>query len=184
MAMRRGFPATRSGARHPTWLVCLAGLLLGLIAPSRAAESPLETKVKAAYLVHLAKFVEWPSLPANEMRICVTGSEGVGEMMRQLASKPLRDRPLKVELGVPGDPAQCQVLYIGPTEKNARDLLKRVRGQGVLTVGDQDDFTRQGGIVGFYGEAGKIKLEINPAAARGANLKISAKLLELARSVP
>jgi hypothetical protein len=158
------------------------GMLAG--APGRAAESPLETKVKAAYLVHLAKFVEWPSLPANEIRICVAGSEGVGDMMTQLANKTLRDRPLKIEVGLPGDPALCQVLYIGQSEKRLPELVKRVRGQGVLTVSDQDDFARQGGIVGFYNEAGKIKLEINPATARGANLKLSAKLLEVARTVP
>lgn len=182
--MRLGSPANHARARRAALILALT--LLGLTGsqPCLAAESPLEAKVKAAYLVHLAKFVEWPNLPANEMRICVTGSEGVGDMMAQLTSKPLRDRPLKVELGALGDPTQCQVLYIGQTEKRLADLLRRVRGQGVLTVSDQDDFARQGGIVGFYTEAGKIKLEINPATARGANLKISAKLLELARTVP
>ncbi len=54
----------------------------------------------------------------------------------------------------------------------------------MLTVSDQDGFARGGGIVGLYPEGGKIKLEINPDAARSANLRISAKLLELARTVP
>jgi hypothetical protein len=53
-----------------------------------------------------------------------------------------------------------------------------------LTVGDADNFAYQGGIVGFYVEAGRIKLEINPDAARAAKLRISAKLLEVARTIP
>jgi hypothetical protein len=163
---------------------CLTLLALAVSVPIQADDNALEAKVKAAYLFHLAKFVEWPNLPANEMRICILGSDSVGEMMGQLANRQLRDRPLKIEVGAPNDPAQCQVLYIGHSERRIADMLKRVRGQGVLTVSDADDFARQGGIVGFYSDSGKIKLEINPASARGANLKISAKLLELARTVP
>jgi hypothetical protein len=37
--------------------------------------------------------------------------------------------------------------------------------------------------VGFYREAGRIKLEIDPEAARRAGLRISGKLMELARPV-
>ncbi|MBK6741902.1 MAG: YfiR family protein [Hydrogenophilales bacterium] len=164
--------------------LCLTMLAALVMPPSGQAQgNPLEAKVKAAYLFHLAKFVEWPNLPANELRLCIVGSDSVGEMMGQLANRQLRDRPLKIEVGTLADPTQCQVLYIGQGDKRLPELIRRVRGQGVLTVSDVDDFARQGGIVGFYSEAGKIKLEINPATARGANLKISAKLLELARTV-
>lgn len=163
----------------------VAALTLGLAIchPAQAGENAIEAKVKAAYLVHLAKFVEWPNLPANEMRICVIGSETVGDLMSQVASRQLRERTLKIDVDNP-DPTQCQVLFIGQNERRQTELLKRLRGQSVLTVGDAGDFARQGGIVGFYAEAGRIKLEINPDNARGANLRLSAKLLELARTVP
>lgn len=163
--------------------LCLALLTLIMPAAGLAQDNPLEAKVKAAYLFHLAKFVEWPTLPASELRLCVIGSESVGDMIGQLANRQLRDRPLKIEVGTLTDPAQCQVLYIGQGDKRLAEMIRRVRGQGVLTVSDAGNFARQGGIVGFYSEAGKIKLEINPGTARSANLKISAKLLELARTV-
>lgn len=158
-------------------------LLLALLASSGALADDLEAKVKAAYLYHLTKFVDWPTLPADEIRICVTGAEAVGGMLTGLANRPVRDRPLRIEVGNIGDPARCQILFIGEADKQPADWLRRLRGASVLTVGDQAGFIRQGGIVGFYADAGKIKLEINPDNARAANLRISAKLLEMARTV-
>jgi hypothetical protein len=169
--------ARRAGRRWPLRLLplvwCLAGAVLA------AAESPLEAKVKAAYVYHLIKFVEWPSLPDDAFRVCVRGSDSVGGMLGELANRPVRERPLKIEME--GDLARCQVLYIGRGEKLQPDV--RMRRPGLLTVSDQEDFARRGGIVGFYSEGGKVKLEINPEAARAANLRISSKLMELARTV-
>lgn len=165
-------------------LVPLALLLATTAAAIPAVENDIEAKVKAAYLYHLTKFVDWPSLPAGEVRICVLGAEAVGGMMSDLSNRQVRDRPLKIEVETVADPAQCQVLFIGRADKRLPEILRRVRGSAVLTVSDSEDFARHGGIVGFYAEAGKLKLEINPETALAANLRISAKLLELARTVP
>ncbi len=163
----------------------LPGLLLlvcGFLHPlSGGAATDLEAKVKAAYLFHLIKFVDWPVLPADNFRVCIHGSDAVANLLAELSNRPIRDRPLSVERDA--DPARCQVLFIGPGEQDLPELLARSRRSGVLTVSDQSGFARSGGIVGFYKDAGKIKLEINPEAARVANLRISAKLMELARPV-
>ena len=55
---------------------------------SRRWPNDLEAKVEAAYLYHLTKFVDWPGLPANEVRICVLGSDAVGSMMARPAGPP------------------------------------------------------------------------------------------------
>jgi hypothetical protein len=164
---------------------CLAALLFAAafwVAP--AAANDLEAKVKAAYLYHLTKFVEWPSLPPNEFRICVIGSESVGSLVGELANRPALERRIKIEVDTLSDPAQCQILFIGRDERRLPEFIKRLRSFAVLTVGDGDDFTRKGGVVGFYLDGGKVKLEVNPDAARVANLRVSAKLLEMARIAP
>lgn len=166
------------------WRGLIALLALMFVSTASAAETELEAKVKAAYLYNLTKFVEWPTLPAGEMRICVLGSDAVGRMLGDLSGRQVHDRPLKIEVETVNDPSQCQVLFIGRGERRLAEVLKRVHGVGVLTVGDVDNFAYQGGIVGFYVEAGKIKLEINTDAARAARLRISAKLLEVARTIP
>jgi hypothetical protein len=55
--------------------------------------------------------------------------------------------------------------------------------RGVLTVGDAADFARIGGMIGFYVENNKIRLQINARTAKEANLSISSKLLRLAAVV-
>jgi hypothetical protein len=157
----------------------LVGLLL--FAGGALAGNDLEAKVKSAFLIHLTKFVEWPALSDDAFRICVRGADGVADLMQGLGNRPIRNLPLKIE--TEGDPSRCQMLYIGRDWRNPGELLGKVRKSAVLTVGDQEDFPARGGMVGFYSDAGRIKLEINPEAARAANLRVSAKLLELARPV-
>jgi YfiR/HmsC-like len=53
----------------------------------------------------------------------------------------------------------------------------------VLTVGDADHFVSEGGVIGFCLEEKKIRFEINLNAATKAKLKLSAKLLSLAKTV-
>lgn len=160
------------------WAICLLG------GGGTAVAGELEAKVKAAYLFHLMKFVDWPNLPPGDVRLCVQGSEEVAALVGDLANRTVRDRRLRVEAEGGFDPAQCQLLFIGRDERRTPDILRRLRGGAVLTVGDADDFARRGGMVGFYQEGGKIRLEINPDTARNAGLRLSAKLMEVARTVP
>lgn len=154
-------------------------------APSVAqTESALEAKVKAAYLFHLTKFVDWPSLPPEVLHICVLGADPVGDMLLELTDRKVKEHALKIELNARADLAQCQVLFISRSEKKWGDVLARLHSASVLTVSDHQDFAQGGGVIGFYSEDGKIKLEINPVAARNANLKINSKLMEMARTVP
>jgi hypothetical protein len=53
----------------------------------------------------------------------------------------------------------------------------------VLTVSDISDFARQGGMIGFVIEDGRVKIQINLQAVNNAGLKISAKLLEVAKII-
>lgn len=160
-----------------------AALLLGVVNATPAAGG-LETKIQAAYLFNFTRFVEWPSLPDEAITICVVGDEAVGGMLADLSGRQAKGRPLKVEQGSPADPGRCQILYISQSDHRLGDLLAKVKGEHVLTVSDAANFTRHGGVIGFYAEGGKLKLEINQDKAKAANLKISSKLLEIARLTP
>jgi hypothetical protein len=50
----------------------------------------------------------------------------------------------------------------------------------VLTVGETESFTAQGGAINFLMIDSKVRLEINLAAVRQANLQVSSKLLSVA----
>jgi hypothetical protein len=165
------------------WLIAaLCGVLLSFIA---TADNQLETKVQVAYLINFTKFVEWSNLPSDTITLCVTGDEAIGEFLSQLVvGRQVKGRSLKVERGQISNPSHCQVLYISQNEANLSKIVQQLRGVGVLTVSDAADFTRHGGMIGFYADEGKIKVEINTKTAQAANLKISSDLLEIARIVP
>jgi hypothetical protein len=53
----------------------------------------------------------------------------------------------------------------------------------VLTVGEGDGFLREGGMIAFVLENRRVRFDINQSAAEGADLKLSSKLLSVARTV-
>ena len=53
----------------------------------------------------------------------------------------------------------------------------------VLTVSDMENFVSRGGIIRLLTEKNKVKVRIDPAAAKAANLTISSKLLRIAELV-
>ena len=67
-------------------------------------------------------------------------------------------------------------------EKDVEGLLSEV-GTGVLTVGEAPGFLRAGGIIGFVVENRRVRFDVNQGAAARARLRISSKLLSVARSV-
>ncbi len=195
--MRRPGPTPgRSPARRPARLPARsrrAALALALLAAtvSAAAQDPgLETRVKAAYVYNFLTFVERekpePEPEGAPVRVCVLGDEALFAQLKGLAGRPVRGRALEVASGPEtGPPPSCHLLVIGRSEAaRLPEILRTVSGSSVLTVSDIPRFSRRGGMIGFLTEGGRVRIEVNPGAAAAAGLKVSAKLLEVARVVP
>jgi hypothetical protein len=60
---------------------------------------------------------------------------------------------------------------------------KDLQGSNTLTVGESEGFAAQGAIINLVIEGNKVHFEFNPAAAAWAELKISSKLLTMAKIV-
>lgn len=180
---------------RPVWGIVAVSVLVAaccVCARPARAESPdtLRTKVKAAYLFNFIKFVDWPTRAAasgtKPIRICVVGTDPVTALLQQLAGRQVKGRPLAVEHRLPEENGldHCQVLFISQSEhQRLPQLLQHLPSTGVLTVSDIDQFCSHGGVIGFVLEEDRIKIEINLRTARKTHLKISAKLLEVARVV-
>ena len=69
------------------------------------------------------------------------------------------------------------------TRKYLAQILDSVKGSSILTVADTGGFVRQGGMIGFVLEENRVRLEVNPQLAERSHLRISSKLLALARIV-
>ena len=78
----------------------------------------------------------------------------------------------------------CQIVYVtDPDERRQSEVLRAVRNQPVLTIGDVDGFAEMGGMIGLGATGGRVTFEINNEAAQAAALKFSSQLLRLATTV-
>jgi YfiR/HmsC-like len=162
-------------------------LLLAGCGLSMAGETGNEYEVKAAFLFKFVSFVEWPKdVPAIPVGICVLGQDPFGqELERVVKGKSINGRDFLIRRVKTADAAgDCHILFIGASESNRLpQILIRLRGVPVLTVGDLAGFCESGGTINLVVSDNRVQLEINPAAAERARLLVSSRLLSLARIV-
>lgn len=164
----------------------VASLVLG--APAAHAVGVNETK--SEMLWNIAKFVQWPeaSLANSKGQIVFTilGEDDLAaELANLLSSKTINGKPVFVRFARRAQDARgSQILYVATSEIQHMDaVLMEVAGSPVLTVADTPAFAARGGMVGFAADTGKVRFEINLGHAERSGLRISAKLLALARVV-
>lgn len=165
---------------------------LSICAIAQAAEPPAlsEYQLKAAFLYNFAKFVEWPSraLPESSpsLTLCVLGEDPFGSDLDQtiegktINGKVLVSRRFK---GIQGLEV-CQILFISASERRRMgQILEALKDLSLLTISETDRFAKLGGVINFTMEQNKIRFEINVDAAERKGLKISSKLLKLAKVI-
>jgi hypothetical protein len=167
--------------------VIFAGMLLTLGASGQALD---EYQVKAAFLYNFAKFVEWPpeafKTPKDPILVCVLGRNPFGNALEEaIRGKSIAGRPFAYRHVSDAESASaCQILFVGSEEsKHFRSLLESLKPMGILTVGEAQGFAADGGVINFKLDEGRVRFEINVAAAEHQQLHISAKLLSLAQIV-
>ena len=172
------------------WAFILLLVLAGVLSQAWAADSPTEEyRVKGAFLLNFAKFVEWPAQafksPADPMSICILGANPFTPALDAAARQIVVDgRSLTLQqIQEPQQARQCQVVFVSVAErKRVRALLEAVKGESVLTVGESEGFVAGGGVIEFRLEESKVRIDISETAAKRAGLRISAKLLSLAQA--
>lgn len=167
------------------WLLCRGA--------NPAVSAPLPTpeyQLKAVFLFNFAKFVEWPAnahaSPDSPIVIGIVGEDPFGAVLdNAVKGERLGGRPLEVRrFKESGEVAGCHLLFISSSLKDqAGDLLHMLQGQPVLTVSETPGFAERGGVVNFVMVDSKVRFEANLQAAARQGLKMSSKLLQLARVV-
>ncbi len=169
-----------------------AALLLGWapLAAPQAAPAATEHEIKAAFLLNFAKFVEWPASahPAADspIRVGVLGDDPFGNVLdRTLKGRSVQGRSFVVERSKdPETLKSCHILFVAASEKEwVKPILGALKGLPILTVGEAAGFAHARGVVNFVLQEKLVRFEINPDAAARAGLKVSSKLLQLARIV-
>ena len=190
---RNGRNARRTRGAHAWATICLVAFALacgGAFAQSPQPDIPLEYAVKATYLYKLAPFIDWPpgafASPNAPFPICVVGEDPFDDFLAHaIAGRAFGTHPFVVRRldALTGD-ADCRIAYIGRLHsQNMEQALAAVQGRPVLTVTDSDTMADNGSIMQFVIEGGRVRFDIDNAAAARNHLSISSKLLSLAAVV-
>ncbi len=168
------------------WWVSIL-LFVGSLKLSAQTAIPPEYEIKAVFLFNFARFVDWPAKTFPDADapfvIGVLGEDPFGSYLDEtLRGEKVNGRPLAVQrYRRVGEIRACQVLFISRSEADRLEqILASLRGRGILTVGDTDDFAARGGMIRLATEKNKVRMRINLDVVKAANLAISSKLLRVA----
>jgi YfiR/HmsC-like len=144
--------------------------------------------VKAALISKFAEFVEWPQQAFSDDQdpviFATVGDDPFrGGLDDLLSGKTIGARPILVKHFPDAEHIErCHVLFVCGSEQGRLPLIfQKLSKFYVLTISDVDDFCPKGGIIQFILEDEKVHFEINTDAADQSNIKISSRLLKLAK---
>lgn len=173
--------------RRQRWLagLCLLSTLVCLNA--KAEDSSLEYSVKSAYVFKFGAFVEWPptafETATSPLVIGVVGDDPFGNVLDQtIKDRTVNSRPIQIRRFNHGEqPHDIHILFISQSERKQLDSIVASL-HGVLTIGEFDSSTT-GTMINFSSEDNKVRFEIDLDQANRSGVKLSSKLLSVARAV-
>jgi hypothetical protein len=173
-------------------------LILGLLLQAlffnlpqvRSQQTPSDYRVKATYVLNFLRFIQWPDDAFSDtkapMVIGIVGEDPFGNQLPQVIfEKTVQGHDLVIRRYKAGEDLRgSHILLISASEKKRLpQILAGLRGSSVLTVAEMDRFIEAGGVIQFTFENSQIRFAINMDAADRARLKVSSKLLSVARYV-
>jgi hypothetical protein len=166
-------------------------LWFGFFMPISAVAQQSEYTIKAVFLEHFTRFVEWPESfkiadTSDPFYVAVIGENPFGSILDQIyADQKIRNRNVEIlYISTPDEIIDCHILFISSSNKEILpEILSRTRNKPILTVSDTNGFAKDGVLINFYLTGGKIKFEINEKAVHESGLVMSYRLLNLARIV-
>jgi YfiR/HmsC-like len=163
---------------------CIVGVSLA------SAQTMDEYQVKAGFVSSFASYVEWPAEtfkgPQEPIAICVLGQNPFGNALHALVEGKVVEGRTFIIRQIPDSrqAGECQILYISSSEHlRLRMILGSLGDKSIFSVGDTSDFIAEGGIVNLHMEGGRVSIEINSDAAKAKHLRISSRLLQLAKNM-
>lgn len=166
----------------------VAILAFSLVQPVFANEASV---IKAAFIEKLSRFIEWPDKNAtiqqqSNFLLCVIDQDTLDGALDDLAeASSIKNQPLRIQyLNHAEDAKECNALFISNTmSAKLNDTLLQLDDRPILTIGDSAEYAKQGVMINFYIEEGRLSFEVNIEAAKSAGFKISSRVLKLARII-
>lgn len=169
-------------------LTLLVLLCHSVIACAGDSHGRVEHQVKAAFLYKFAGYVEWPptALIGESFNIGVVGADDIADELQRL-NDGIRIHNLPVSIKRFSSTDQIvgvHVLFVGQRAGHQLPLILQQAGPiPVLTITEWEGALDAGSIINFVPVDGYIRFEISKYHADRSNIKISARLLNVALNI-
>jgi hypothetical protein len=186
-------PVSRARLRRAAarFALALAWLLaLAASAPARSeTDRALEQRVKAAFLYRFTEFVNWPDTAYAradaQFVIVVAGPEAVAENLRAITSgRAVEGHAIDVRRIAAGEASPpAQLVYVASADlARMRETLRTVQ-RHALVVTEAENALDYGSVINFVIAGGRVRFDISLESAEKRGIRLSSRLLAVARSV-
>ena len=169
-------------------LIAFATVALSLTAGKAHAQYS-EYEVKAAYIFNFAKFIEWPAdyIENDTIYLCVYKNDPFGIILEKtMIGRKANGKDWKIKrISNLNLAEKCHFLIVsGIKQHEAMQVLKCIGNKPIVTIGDElNNFCNIGGVINFLPQFSERQFEINKDVANDIGIKISPKLLLLAKII-
>jgi hypothetical protein len=164
-------------------------ILLGL-STTNAVPEVRDNEIKAMFLFYFSKFIEYPesalSSKSQPLRICIFGEDPFQNALdAAVQGKDAHGHSIEIKrFNKTETIKECQILFISSAEQaSLPQIFAHTRQYPILTVSDMDNFIKSGGMIQFYIEENKVRFMVDLKKIQGATLKVSSRLLQVAKVV-
>lgn len=141
-----------------------------------------EYTMKAAYLYNFALLTDWPEDEENDFTICFY-TEDFGEASDALNDKILHNKRTKIKTVTLLEEAKsCQIVFIREGEEHKGvEIVQKLLRLPILVVSESGNLLDSH--IRILRENRKLAFDISLNSLKGSDLKVSSRLLKLARNV-
>jgi YfiR/HmsC-like len=158
------------------------------IPASESSKSADIHALKAIFLFNFANFVEWPKQSFIDqpeyIHYCIAGNIKVLKNLRfAIKGERIKGKKLKITaVNSYSEMSHCHIVFFSTLAKSQnQETLKLLAQKNILTVGENTAFLSQGGMLNLTHIDKHIQIEISLVNVKSSKLKVSSKLLRLAK---
>lgn len=140
--------------------------------------------VIAAYTLKMIHFVDFPD-KEEYSNLCVIGDDLFGVTLAQMQSSSETHSHLIIKKKSPTSSLEkCRIIFFGEqSEEFLKPITYAVKEKPILTMSNLKGALEKGVMINFVEIDNAIKIDISLANARNSGVKISSKLIGVARRV-
>jgi len=164
----------------------LTALLLG--AAAMLVQAVDESELEAAIVYNVLMFADWPPdvlATGAPVRLCVAAGGGLAQALKALQGRDLHGAPMQTqEVGAATPARPCHAVFVDSLSRpGLSPLLKTLRGSGTLVISDDVAVPNDDAGIVLSRAGTRYIFEVNMQPVKQARVRLSSKLLRLARTV-